>query len=268
MENRGQCFSNSAERLYDRDPSSIYNYVASCLSHVETAWKLVYERYVASGFISSNPHKIHTNEHALTPDSCVILGERDGDVVSTMTLIADSDEGLSLDLVYRKELDGLRTARRKLMEVGLLVGNCRPGESLDMIGLFEMMKWPIYYALHIGISDIVIGVHPHHVKFYTRCFAFEQFGPESVYPVVHNKPVVPLRLQLREQLAHKVQPRGLRYVRDNPVAADAFEKRFAFSSHGLMGSAIERFMSPTHKIDKRSRKPLNLLARPMLQAAL
>lgn len=216
--------------------------VANCLSDVETAWKLVYERYSASGFIASNPFEIHTSVQALHTNTCVILGQCNGRVTSTMTMVANESKGLSLDYVYPYELKELRRARRKLLEVGLLVGNCQGSAGRDIAALFELMKWGVYYALHLDISDIVIGVHPHHAKFYTRCFGFEQFGPETVYPLVKNKPVVPLRLRVNEQLAHKVLPRGLRHARDNPIDRDAFLRRYAFCDQGLSGSRIERFV--------------------------
>lgn len=217
--------------------------VASSLSDVEAAWKLVYERYAASGFIVSNPFEIHTSVQALDADTCVVLGQCNGRVTSTMTMIANNARGLSLDQVYPGELNDLRRARRKLLEVGLLVGNCRGSMGRDMAALFELMKWGVYYALHLNISDIVIGVHPHHAKFYTRCFGFEQFGPVTVYPLVKNKPVVPLRLRVNERLARRTLPRGLCHARANPVDRDAFIKRYALGDRGPAGSLIERFMN-------------------------
>lgn len=240
----------------DHGEHPVHYEVANCLSHVERAWQLVHERYVETGLIAPNPAGIHTHPHALNADTCVIFGQcsHSNRIASTMTLVTDSREGLSLDSVYRRELDELRDARRRLLEVGLLVADCSAGSTRSMTALFELMKWGVYYALHLGASDIVIGVHPHHAQFYSRCFAFEQFGPETSYPVVRNRPVVPLRLRLKEQLALRMLPRGLRYVRNNPVDSEAFAERYAFSRRGLSGSRIERFMAAEHEYESLSRR--------------
>lgn len=245
--------------------------VAGCLSQVEKAWSLVYERYVDTGLIAPNPFGLHTHPHALHADTCVVFGRCscDNSMASTMTLIADSRHGLALDSVYRRELDALRHSRRQLLEVGLLVADCSIGSSRGMTALFELMKWGVYYALCAGVTDIVIGVHPHHAKFYSRCFAFEQFGPETSYPIVRNRPVVPLRLRLNEQLAPRMLPRGLRHVRNNPVDGEAFAGRYAFSRHSLASSRVERFIAATHKHEspplwhvEQPRAPLVLALQP------
>jgi hypothetical protein len=133
------------------------------------------------------------------------------------------------------------------LEVGLLVTDCAAGSRSDMTSLFEMMKWAAYYARHMNLSDVVVGVHPHHVKFYTRCYGFEQFGAETVYPMVKNKPVVPLRLRLNEQLALQVLPRGLRHVRDYPLHAEAFSNRYLFCNEAIRGTSIDHFMLSLRK---------------------
>ncbi|HET7370548.1 MAG TPA: hypothetical protein VFK45_06895 [Gammaproteobacteria bacterium] len=227
---------------------------AHSLYHVESAWQLVYERYLAAGFIAPNPCRIHTSLHAMHNDTCVVSGRYDDRVTSTMTMLADGDEGLSLDSVYRRELTALRTNGRRLLEVGQLVADSTANVGRDMNTLFELMKWGVYYALHLDVSDIVIGVHPHHARFYSRCFAFEQFGPEKVYPAVRNKPVVLLRLRVKEQMALQMLPRGLRHVRDNPLEPGAFAERYILNRDGLSGSLIESFFALMHPSEGAERK--------------
>lgn len=216
---------------------------ADSLYNIESAWRFVYERYLAAGFIAPNPYRIHASRHALHADTCVVSGYRDSRVLSTMTMFADGPHGLSLDSVYRRELAALRNRRRRLLEVGLLVADSSANVRRDMKSLFELMKWGVYYALHLGINDIVIGVHPHHAPFYSRCFAFEQAGPEKTYPRVRNKPVVLLRLRVGEALAAQVLPRGLRHVRNSPLSADAFAMRYVLDHAGIAGSTAEHFFA-------------------------
>lgn len=245
METRNNLRQADSSRQFRAEGKAVFA-PASSLAQVESAWNLVYERYLAAGFIAPNDYRIHTSIHAVDAETCVVSGRHGDRVAATMTMLADGDEGLCLDSVYRRELDVLRTNGRRLLEVGLLVADSSANVGSDMNTLFELMKWGVYYALDLGVSDIVVGVHPHHARFYTRCFAFEQFGTETVYPLVRNKPVVPLRLRVNEQLALQMLPRGLRHVRDNPVAADAFDNRFVLSGEALAGSLVEHFLASQH----------------------
>lgn len=235
---------------------------ADCLDHVEAAWRLVYQRYLAAGFIAPNRFRLHTTLHALRADTCVVLGQCGGRVTSTMTMTVDGGNGLSLDQVYCRELQSLRGGRRRLLEVGLLVADGNANLRRDMSNLFELMKWGVYYALHLNITDIVIGVHPRHAMFYTHCFAFEQFAPETVYPMVGNKPVVPLRLRVEERMALQVLPRGLRHVCEKPVERNAFSNRYMFSKRELDGSAVGRFVASLQPVQRPTGRPAAARRKP------
>ncbi len=204
---------------------------------VEAAWSLVYERYVESGLIDPNPFGLHTHRHAVGPHSCVVYGPIGGHAVSTMTLMADTPGGLSLDSVYGRELDTLRAEGRMLLEVGLLADR-RSALDRTATALFDMMRWAKYYADSVRATDVIVGVHPHHVGFYERCFGFHTFGGTALFPTVKNNPVVPLRLDLAEAFAARPLPRGLRHVRDNPLPLSAFDSRFNFDVAALEGTVI------------------------------
>lgn len=215
------------------------------LEQVRTAWSLVYERYVGKALIDENPFGIHTVQQAVGEHSCVIYGSNGDSLGSTMTLIGDNKKGLPLDSVYAKKLNALRWRDRALVEVGLLADRRRSGRR-GARALFDLMRWAVYYTLHIGSTDIVIGVHPRHARFYIRCFGFDCFARPTVYPLVNDNPVVPLRLRLREMLTEASLPRGLAHIRDNPVAGGEFSQRFGFKPEQLRGSTIERFLQSRH----------------------
>lgn len=204
------------------------------------AWALVYRRYKEQGLIDENPFRIHTVPQAIDSHACVICEILRGTVVSTLTVIADHTGDLPLDSVYGESLNSLREEGCAIVEVGLLADRRRAIQR-TAAALFDMMRWVAYYTLHFGRTDIVIGVHPHHVGFYGRCFGFEAFAPPTMYPLVNDNPVVPLRLPLRDRLAQPSLPPGLRHVRNNPVPAEAFAERFRFDPQALQGSRIERF---------------------------
>lgn len=226
---------------------------ATNLEQVEAAWRLVYARYSHMGLIDENGFGIHTAPAAVGKHACVIWGPEGPEVGYTMTLFRDNPMGLALDSVYAPYLDALRVQGRRLLEVGMLADR-RQSAARSIGALFSMMRWAIYYGLHNDLSDIVVGVHPHHAQFYVRCYGFEEFAPPTTYPMVRDNPVVLLRLRLRERLADDVLPRGLADARDNPVPSSAFASSFEFAPEQLSGSLIEGFLKDRYDIDP-SREP-------------
>ena len=221
---------------------------ATTLHQVESAWRLVYDRYSQMGLINENPFGIHAVPGAVGEHACVIWGPDGNNVGYTMTLFRDNPMGLALDSVYAAELDALRSKGRRLLEVGMLADR-RQSAARGAGALFSMMRWAIYYGLHSDLTDIVIGVHPRHAQFYVRCYGFEEFAEPTSYPLVRDNPVVPLRLRLREGLAKDVLPRGLADARDNPIPASAFAGRFQFTPEQLRGSRIAGFLKDRYFID-------------------
>jgi hypothetical protein len=225
---------------------------ATSLEHVQSAWRLVYDRYTEMGLIDPNPFRIHAVPTAVGEHACVIWGPEGLEVGYTMTLFRDNPMGLALDSVYASHLDKLRRNGRRLLEVGMLADR-RRSAARGVGALFSMMRWAVHFGLHTDVTDIVIGVHPRHAQFYERCYGFEQFASSASYPLVRNNPVVPLRLRLLEQLARDVLPRGLTDARDNPIPGSAFSQRFAFGPEQLRGSLIADLLNARYGIEPGQR---------------
>ncbi len=225
---------------------------ATSLEQVESAWRLVYERYSQMGLIDENPFCLHAVPTAVGQHAGVRWGpdgSEGAEVGYTMTLFRDNPMvGLALDSVYARYLDELRRKGRRLLEVGMLADR-RQSASRGVGALFSMMRWAIHYGLNTDLTDIVIGVHPRHADFYIRCYGFEKFAPPTSYALVRNNPVVLLRLRLLEALAKDVLPRGLADARDNPLPGSAFSHRFAFEPEQLRGSLIAGFLKARYCID-------------------
>ncbi len=234
--------------MRSREPSC---FCATSLEQVESAWRLVYERYSQMGLIDENPFGIHAAPSSVGQHACVLWGpeeSKEAEVGYTMTMFRDNPMGLALDSVYARDLDELRQKGRRLLEVGMLADR-RESASRGMGALFGMMRRAIHYGLHTDVTDIIIGVHPRHAQFYIRCYGFEQFATPTSYPLVRNNPVVPLRLRLSEGLAKDGLPRGLVDARDNPVPASEFVHRFTFEPRQLRDSRIAGFLKARHGID-------------------
>jgi len=209
---------------------------AETLREIETAWRLVYEVYLAQGIIEHNPYRIHTTPPAVSPHSCTVFGESQGEAVSTLTMIRDSRCGLPLDKVMGDKLDKLRSAGRRLVETGMLADRrVHPTRSLRT--LFELMRWAIYFTLSEGADDIVVGVHPRHVGFYRRAFSADLLSEVRRYRELRAKPVVLLRCRVRERLL-SAEPlyRGLQFAALNPLAGRVFANRYRFPRNDVSKS--------------------------------
>jgi hypothetical protein len=225
-----------------RDRSGLNFYVARTLEDVLEAWQLVYVAYRRAELVDANPYELHTMREAVGPQTVVVTGCLGPLSVSTISGYKDGPGGLPLDSVYPDELAELRKSGRRLTEVGLF-GDRRDHLNRSAEGLFELMRFGYFYAVHNDSDDIVIGIHPDHAPFYKRFFAFEQIGDERSYPTVKNNPVLPLRMNLRAVAALDPLPKGLRYFQENELPARVFANRYNFDEGQVASSPIAQFLN-------------------------
>jgi hypothetical protein len=215
--------------------------IAQTHRQVLECWKLVYRCYTESGLIDANSFELHTSRQAASPTSAVIYGQTQGQIDSTLTVIADGPQGLPLDQVYKPTLDHLRSQGHKLVEVGLLADARTDHSRFSMEQTFGTMRYGLYRAYYAQ-ADIVIGVHPRHAAFYTRMLGLEVIGPLSQHPTVKNRPVLLMRLDIN-RIRLEPTPRLLRYIKANPVEQAEFDRRYPFSNSGLSRSIISQYLN-------------------------
>ncbi|MBI1336496.1 MAG: hypothetical protein GC164_05990 [Phycisphaera sp.] len=214
--------------------------IANSIHQIEEAWRLVYHSYRDIEIIDPNDEELHTVPHAVSPDTAVMTGRVQDRLVSTLTVMVDSQRGLPLECVYADEIDALRKRDRALIEVGLLADRRR--EMIRSFGAVrDLIRMAFYYSTYLN-TDAIIGVHPHHAPFYERFMSFEQVGPERSYDTVNGAAVVLLHIKVAEVIKPAKLPRGLAYIKNNPIEREFFEHRFDFSPHALKGSALARYL--------------------------
>lgn len=207
--------------------------VGQTLEEVMEAWSLVYDAYRRLGLVDPNPWGVHCTSHAFTNDTAVIRGCIDGKCVTTITgYLDDPDHGLPLDSVYPEELARLRDRGYSLIEVGLFAD--RRGElKRARTSLLELMRWATYFGLNNEAQQAIIGVHPHHAKFYAKCLGFEIIGEEKQYGIVNGAPVVPLFLDWQTCTSATKIARGIKQFLDHPLENEAYRKRKHWRSVAL-----------------------------------
>jgi hypothetical protein len=160
----------------------------------EQALTLVGQRYQQRGYDPAGTDRVHfTRFHAL-PDTVTYVAKDGHCVLATLSLISDNYLlGLPMELIYPDEIERLRHAGRRLVEV----------TSLAAEGLHQREFLPVFTALmrcaaqatvHQGAESLVITVNPRHRLFYTRCMGFVSLGPCRAYPEVQNYPAEPYLL--------------------------------------------------------------------------
>lgn len=205
-------------RLFD---SGLDFRVAATLDEVTAAWHLVYLRYRQLGLIDANPWELHATPYARHERSLVVVGSKNAEVVSTLTIIHDTDWSLPLECAYPREIEDLRCRGRRLLEVGLLADR-REQIARYIDALMSLFRFPWFNAKYTG-CDIICGVHPHHAEFYEKVFGFVRCGPTRTYSRVKDHPVVLLRLDIAASLKLTELPRATKVYVENPLDESAFE---------------------------------------------
>ena len=237
--------------------------VARTLSEVIAAWQLVYEVYRHADFIDPNAYLIHTTRRAVTPNTVVLYLPHNGRVQSTITAIPDGPKGLPLDDVYPQELNQLRRSGRCICEGGLLADQrqfCDREVGLGPLRrsrvstrnqpgptpLVEMIRFAINYGRSaFAVTDLLIGVHPKHTGYYSRCFGFKPYGAPRTHPRVNHQPVILLRCDLEQARRFQPLPFALAYCFTNAVSPSVFNERYRFvpGERDLYGRSLAGYLA-------------------------
>jgi len=168
--------------------------IAETLDEYRQAFRLAHDCYVSTGYLENSPGRpYHYSTYSLLPETCVFVFKSYLTVIATLTEIHDTPElGLPMDALYREQIDGLRRGNRKVVELSSFVTS--PDYRMRNIMVY-LCKAMFNYSIFNDVDDICIMVNPKHVKFYTRMFLFEPFGPELFYEKV-QAPAVALRVNM------------------------------------------------------------------------
>jgi len=167
---------------------------AEDISEYKQAFKLVHDEYVASKYFEASPdHPYHYSRFSFLPESSIFILKSDNVVVATLTEIFDTPEsGIPMDELYKREVNRFRDKDRRVAELSAFV----VGSNFRMRNVMIYLCGAMFkYSRSNSINDICIMVNPKHVKFYTKMFFFEQFGPALYYEKV-SAVAVPLRVNL------------------------------------------------------------------------
>lgn len=175
--------------LHDLDRPAIK--FAENRQELEQSFALVYQVYLQKKFITEpKPHKMLYSIYSLLPQTVHIIAKSYLRVISNLSVIPDTPEfGLPMDVIYRPELDRLRSQGRTIVELSALA-TPREHRWKNMFHyLVQVMYW---YCVYKGVDDVCIAINPRHVRYYKGLFPFQELGPQRHYPRV-DAPAIALR---------------------------------------------------------------------------
>ena len=167
--------------------------IAATRDERAAAFRLVYQSYLRAGLGEANAHEMRVTPYHMLPSTEVFIAVLRGEVISTVSLIADSELGLPMETVYGREVAAHRDRGLSFGEVSCLAD--RRGSFRRFFPVFlKLSRLMVQYARRQGLDELLVAVHPKHARFYQRFMAFELTGEETVYPTVRNHPAVALNL--------------------------------------------------------------------------
>lgn len=164
-------------------------------SELQTAFRLIYERYRSEGLTSWNPHGLRILPHQLLDTTWVLLARRRRRLLGTLSLIEDGAMGLPMEQLYPAEIWRLRRAGKRVAELACFaVQDDSSGESMSV--LRTLLRTACSISDDQQIDELVICVHPRRASFYERRLGFAELGPTRACPWVCGQPAVAMRLKV------------------------------------------------------------------------
>jgi hypothetical protein len=156
----------------------------------EAAFRLVYRSYLRSGLIEPNPFEMRVTPFHLEDTTQVFVARVhssriDGEIVATLSLVEDGSRGLPMESIFQKEVEQRRNQGLSISEVTCFADRRR--NIRRFLPMFQALgRMMSQYARSIGIDQLLVTVHPRHVRFYSRYLGFDVISDPCPHPYVRG----------------------------------------------------------------------------------
>ncbi len=168
-------------------------HVAQTKTDLLVCQDLVREMYAASGYVDEAA--VENGIASFNPGaSTIIAATKEGQILGTITLVADSEVGLPMEGIYGAELRQLREKQSAvhLAEVcQFAVKKVANGNSIqhNLEVSVALLRYAADYARASQLLGLCFTINPKHQRFYESLGAV-QIGEERKYPHVNNAPAL------------------------------------------------------------------------------
>lgn len=133
---------------------------------------LVNRMYDSCGYGAG--HQLVSDPHRAIFTVCA-----DDDVIGTLSLAVDSPAGLATDHSFQAELDSLRAVPgATICDLTKFAVDPATKSPTVLAALFHVIF--LYGVIRFDCTDVVIEVHPRHVRYYEAMLGFKRLGPAKI----------------------------------------------------------------------------------------
>jgi hypothetical protein len=184
--------------------SDIQLKVATTRKERRAAFELVYRSYRRAGLCAETDAGMRITPYQLLPTTDIINATLRGEVISTLSLVHDGELGIPMEEIYPEEVALRRDAGVEFAEVSCLADR-RQGTARFFDLFVDQARLMAQLASKLGVTELLVVVHPRHAPIYRRYMAFEQIGDLREYPTVESNPAVALSLNFAKAKVERFQ---------------------------------------------------------------
>ena len=206
-----------------------YCKIASTSQEWKDALGLVYRAYRTSGLIPPNIYKMRVTPYHSLPTTEVLIAKIDDKtsdndiIICTMSIVRDGELGLPMENLYPEEVKKYRAQEKHLAEVSCFANLASLTNESDssFSVVVQLMSLIAQCASCRGIDQLLIVVHPQHVKFYQRFLAFEIIGEQKTCPSVCDNLAVAMAMDINNMEIYR--PRAYNRLYGTPFDAGVLQ---------------------------------------------
>ncbi|MFC1808176.1 hypothetical protein ACFL0T_07440 [Candidatus Omnitrophota bacterium] len=217
--------------------------VARSRKELEEAFSLVYREYTCRGYTPKHyKSKLRLSLYNALPGTTTFIGLIGKRVVSTVTLVPDSELGIPMDKLYKKEVDKIRKKKRRVAEVSQLAvdGKIFPKGWFSMfnfsklIFIFRLFKLVLDYSVDVlKLDNLCIAVNPRHQYLY-KFLGFIEIGKLKYYGTLNRAPAIAKTIDLNTAEERSKSRRGLyKIFFSKKTPASMFAKKFKLKDQDI-----------------------------------
>jgi hypothetical protein len=224
----------------DRSAESRVTYgPAQGLDDLRQAFGLVHTKYAERGLVDPSLGRIFFGPYHVMPSAATLVGQLDGTVFTTLSVVVDSPAGLPLDSVFGDVFAEFRKQGLVLGELGLFADR-RRSLTQSLSSMYELFRLSYWYFRRHDFDLAVIGVHPRHAGFYQRLFGFASHDVVRDHPTVKNAPAELLVFDRSKFNEISKRCKHVRRWLDVPVHQSVWDDRYRPSISDLVALTTER----------------------------
>lgn len=137
---------------------------------LEMAYKLLYESYVAEGYMRNNPAGLRITPYHALPSTVLLIALWDDEIVGTISIIRDNSFGLPLENEFATA--SIRGTGKNISEISSLAIKKEFRNNSSLI-LFPLLRYMYYFCIdYFAVHLLTICVHPKWHDFYCGILLF------------------------------------------------------------------------------------------------